>query len=110
MLGQVESYRHRTVPVSKRTLAAAREFIRHRDDVRLDDKATWTAIHKVCDVLELKPFSMHDLRRFWGSALHANGASLKRVSVLLGHSDVRVTERYLRVLDGHLVGHDLLPL
>lgn len=105
-----KSYRHRTVPVSKRTLAAAREFIKHRHEVRLDDKATWTAIHKVCDALKIKPFSMHDLRRFWGSALHAKGASLKQVSVLLGHSGVGVTERYLRVLDGHLVGHDLLPL
>ncbi|MCC6651699.1 MAG: tyrosine-type recombinase/integrase [Candidatus Eisenbacteria bacterium] len=104
-----KNYRYRTIPVSKATLAAAAKFIANRHEVRLDDKATWTAIKTVCEAMGVKPFTMHDLRRFWGSAMHANGASLKQVSVLLGHSGVAVTERYLRVLDGQVVAHAFLP-
>ena len=51
---------------------------------------------------------MHDLRRAWASAMHANGASLKAVSVWLGHSSVTVTERYIRIFST-VGGHEFLP-
>ncbi len=104
-----KGYRYRNIPVSKKTLEAAREFIKSRAAVRLDDKATWSAIEKVRVPLNLPHFSMHDLRRAWGSAMHANGATLKQVSVWLGHGGVAVTERYVRIFETNVTGHEFLP-
>jgi integrase len=77
--------------------------------VRLDDKATWDAIRRVREELKLPKFSMHDLRRAWASAMHANGASIKQVSVWLGHSTTAVTERYVRIFSTESTGHEFLP-
>lgn len=107
---QPKNYRCRRVPVTFATCQAALEFMRTRDSVRLDDKATWDALKKVSEHLGLPRFSMHDLRRAWASALHANGMSLKQVSVLLGHSGIAVTERYVRIFNTEHTGHEFLPL
>lgn len=106
---QPKSYRFRTIPVSRATCDAALQFIAKRSKVRLDDKATWDAIRIVREELNLPKFSIHDLRRAWASAMHANGASLKQVSVWLGHSGVQVTERYVRVFETEATGHNFLP-
>jgi site-specific recombinase XerD len=52
---------------------------------------------------------MHDLRRAWASAVHHNGASLKQVSVWLGHADVATTERYIRLFEQPSSGHEYPP-
>ena len=106
---QPKSYRFRTVPISRATYDAALAFIAARPSVRLDDKATWNAIRDVREELGLPKFSMHDLRRAWASAMHANGASIKRISVLLGHSTIAVTERYIRIFETESTGHEFLP-
>lgn len=106
---QPKSYRFRTIPVSRATYDAALAFIALRPSVRLDDKATWNAIRAVREELGLPKFSMHDLRRAWASAMHANGASIKQISVWLGHSTIAVTERYIRVFDTESSGHEFLP-
>lgn len=106
---QPKSYRFRTIPVSRATCDAALKFIGERDKVRLDDKATWDAIRIVREKLMLPKFSIHDLRRAWASAMHANGATLKQVSVWLGHSSIGVTERYIRVFETETTGHEFLP-
>ena len=105
---QPKSYRFRTIPVSRATCDAALEFIAKRSKVRLDDKATWDAIRVVREELELPKFSIHDLRRAWASAMHEGGATIKRVSVWLGHSGIGVTERYIRVFDSDSTGHEFL--
>jgi site-specific recombinase XerD len=107
---QPKNYRCRRVPVTCTTCDAAVRFIRARHTVRLDDKATWDALQKVSGHLGLLGFSMHDLRRAWASALHANGMSLKQVSVLLGHSGIAVTERYIRAFNTEQTGHEFLPI
>jgi integrase len=108
---QPKNYRMRRVPVSKATCDAALEFITKRGTVRIDDKTLWNALQKVRAELSLPKFAMHDLRRAWASALHANGASIKQVSVLLGHSGIEVTERYIRTYERDAKeGHQYLPL
>ena len=84
-------------------------FIRRKDGLPLDDKSVWTALQQARKQAELPKFSMHDLRRAWASAVHANGASLKQVSVWLGHADVATTERYIMVFDAISNGHEFLP-
>jgi integrase len=41
--------------------------------------------------------------------MHANGASIKQVSVWLGHSSIQVTERYIRAFRAESTGHEFLP-
>ncbi|MDI1437275.1 tyrosine-type recombinase/integrase [Polyangium sorediatum] len=104
-----KGYRYRDIPISKDTAEAAFAFVKTRDTVTLDDKAVWNEIQRVRKAAGLPQFSIHDLRRAWASAVHANGASLKQVSVWLGHSSVQVTERYIRVFETGSSGHEFLP-
>ncbi len=107
---QPKSYRCRRVPVSVATAKATLEFIKVRDKMKLDDKSVWKELKKVRDKLGLPNFGVHEFRRAWGSAMHASGASIKQVSVWLGHSSIQVTERYIRVFETKSTGHEYLPL
>jgi site-specific recombinase XerD len=104
-----KGYRYRDVPVSERTIAAAKTFLRLRDKIALDDKTVWREVQRVHKAARVPKMSMHDLRRAWASAMHANGASLKQVSVWLGHADIATTERYIRVYLTETHGHEFLP-
>jgi len=75
----------------------------------MNDKSIWSQLQKARKAADLPKFSMHDLRRAWASAMHANGASLKEISVWLGHADVATTERYIRVYTTAEQGHKYLP-
>jgi site-specific recombinase XerD len=102
-----KNHRFRDVPVSVRTIEAVRTFIRTKKDVSLDRKAIWNQVQRVRKLVGLDHFSPHDLRRSWASALHARGASIKSVSLLLGHGSIAVTERYIRAVQ--VEGHQYLP-
>jgi integrase len=104
-----KGYRYRDIPISERTVAATRAFVAARKQIALDDKTVWKEVQRVRKAAGLPKFSMHDLRRAWASAVHANGASLKQVSVWLGHADVQTTERYIRVFATQETGHTFLP-
>jgi integrase len=104
-----KGYRYRDIPISKNTAKAALNFVKTRASVALDDKSVWNETQRVRKAAKLPKFSIHDLRRAWASAMHAKGASLKQVSVWLGHSSVEVTERYIRVFQTESTGHEFLP-
>lgn len=104
-----KSYRCRDVPVSDQTIRAISFFVRTRGEVALDDKSVWKELQRVRAAANLPHFSMHDLRRAWASAVHANGASLKQVSVWLGHRDIATTERYIRLFTDASEGRRFLP-
>lgn len=104
-----KGYRYREVPISAKTGLAALDFIRLREGVALDDKTVWKQMQIVIAAAKLPHCSMHDFRRAWASAVHAKGASLKQVSVWLGHSDIATTERYIRVFAAPTGGHEFLP-
>lgn len=60
-------------------------------------------LRKVLELLGIdKHMSWHDLRRTFATQLHAMNVDIKKVSKLLGHSSVVVTEKYVKVHD-----HDL---
>ena len=40
------------------------------------------------------PFNFHDLRHTFCSNLILSGASLKEVKEMIGHSDIKMTDRY----------------
>jgi integrase len=104
-----KGYRYRDVPISKKTTEALLAFVDVRDTIALDDKAVWNDIQRVRKAAKLPKFSIHDLRRAWASAMHKNGASIKQVSVWLGHCAVQVTERYIRIFETDSTGHEFLP-
>ena len=104
-----KGYRYRDVPISKRTADAALVFLRTKDDAPFDPKTVWNQLRVVAKAAGLPNFSMHDLRRAWASAMHFNGATMKQVSVWLGHADVQTTERYVRIFDTGKTGHEFLP-
>ena len=104
-----KGYRYRDVPISKRTVDAALEFIRIKGTAPTDAKTVWNQMRAVAKAAGVPYFSMHDLRRAWASAMNFNGASMKQVSVWLGHADVQTTERYVRVFDTGKTGHEFLP-
>ncbi len=87
----------------------AKTFLRLREKIALDDKTVWREVQRVHKAARVPRMSMHDLRRAWASAMHANGASLKQVSVWLGHADIATTERYIRVYVTETHGHEFLP-
>jgi site-specific recombinase XerD len=86
-----------------------KEYISLRGTAALDDRSVWMQLEVARLAAGLYKFSMHDLRRAWASAVHHNGASLKQVSVWLGHADIATTERYIRVFDQRTSGHAFLP-
>ncbi len=104
-----KGYRYRDIPISENTAKAALAFVKVRDTMALDDKSVWKEIQRIRKAAKVPKFSIHDLRRAWASAMHANGASVKQVSVWLGHSSVDVTERYIRVFQTGSTGHEFLP-
>lgn len=104
-----KGYRYRDVPISARTAEAAKRFIELRGDHAMSDRVIWGRLQQARKAAALPHLSMHDLRRAWASAVYANGASLKQVSIWLGHADVATTERYIRAFDDVSEGHRFLP-
>lgn len=54
---------------------------------------------RVCELAGLNDFRPHDLRHSYASLLLGEGHSLKTISVLLGHADVRTSDRYAHLAD-----------
>ncbi len=52
------------------------------------------AIRKVCKVARIENFRFHDFRHTFASYLRQKGIDLHTISKLLGHKDIRMTQRY----------------
>lgn len=66
-----------------------------------------TITHKVKEYLVkagLRDFRLHDLRHSFASHLAMSGATQKDVKELLGHSDIRMGDRYTHLAMDHLRG------
>lgn len=94
-----KSYRYRTIPASKTTVAAARSFIRTRNKLKLESKTVWTLMKDACLKAGIVPLSMQDLRKAYASHLLAAGVKLPQISKLLGHADLLTTMRYLNLVE-----------
>jgi integrase len=53
-----------------------------------DPKKAW---QRACTLADVKDIRLHDLRRWYASALVSNGVSLQTVSRMLGHASPTVT-------------------
>lgn len=109
---EVKGKRARAIPLSERGQAFLREaaarwgdtgFVLHAQ-AKAPDTANWCRdVHAACARAGVKDTDMHGLRRTAGSIWLASGVDIFRVSKLLGHASVTVTERcYAGFADGHL--------
>lgn len=96
-----KGHRHRSIPVTRATLAAARAFVKARPKMSLEAKTVWKRIQAARKRAKVrKHFSLHDLRRAYASHALAAGYRLEEIQRWLGHADLVTTQRYLRVVDG----------
>ncbi len=58
-----------------------------------------TAFRRVAQSARLKAFRFHDLRHDFASWLSMSGVPIRAVQTLLGHSDLRMTERYTHLAE-----------
>lgn len=74
----------------------------------------WLIVTHAAQAVGLGEVAPHDLRRSVAGALHASGVSIDKISRLLRHANVAVTERYLsrlpQVNEGAILMSDVLGL
>jgi len=78
----------------------------------LDEWSLNKKLSKYLKKVDLRKIRFHDLRHTFASHLAINGISIQRIQKLLGHSDIRMTQRYshLGSYDLEGVGNNLTPL
>lgn len=70
-----------------------------KNGVIVDKAMTPIAIHKIVaslgEVIDTD-LAVHDLRRTYAALLYDNGATVREIQGMLGHSSIQTTERYLK--------------
>lgn len=71
----------------------------HRGDQvygqKLSEKAVWQILKSYVGTASIPDIAPHDLRRTTAKLCRAAGGQLEQIQLLLGHSSVQTTERYL---------------
>jgi integrase len=120
--GQIDqrpSSGRKTSSLTRLSLENPREFYRgdkrvarYRETVRPDDyvfvnprtksclQETKTAFHRACRIAGILGLIWKDLRATFRTRLAETGCDSFTIAQLLGHSDVRVTMRYVRMVEG----------
>jgi site-specific recombinase XerD len=117
---QGKGRKDRDVMLSPRLLAELRDYWRSaspkpktylfptkatppRTDVHMQSKTIWNAVHEAAKRAGLeKRVHPHTLRHCFATHLLEAGADLRTIQLLLGHSDLKTTNRYLHLSERHL--------
>lgn len=106
-----KNYRYRAIPISKKTAQAARKYAAVKSTINLDQRDVWERLQKWRRAAGIDwHWSIHELRRAWGSHLLAAGMKLANISRWYGHADLKTTMRYLRVVEDDMPDPSDLPI
>lgn len=70
------------------------DFLAYDGSNTILSKSLERTIYKLCELCDISRFSSHKIRKTFASELHKNGVPSKVISDLMGHSDIRTTEKY----------------
>lgn len=99
IIGSPKSNKIRKIPLTNDTV----EMLNAKKRVSADfyifnhEKSRFSlnrSLKRACKNLELKVGGWHDLRHTFASKLSNNGVALQVIQALLGHSDLKMTQRY----------------
>ncbi|MEI7511936.1 MAG: site-specific integrase [Candidatus Uhrbacteria bacterium] len=102
--GSPKNYHHRKVEIASDVVEALEQirrpsgFVFHRDGEPLGAMSTHRNLHKFYIRAGLEPTGWHTLRHTFATELLTRSKDLYSVMKLMGHSDVRVTLRYVDLL------------
>lgn len=111
VVGTTKSGVGREVPLPDDAIKALATIFRKRrsalvfsteDGGPLEYWVTTNALKLLCRAAGLLPFGWHLLRHSYASHLAMRGISLKAIQELLGHSSIKITERYSHLQKGIL--------
>lgn len=94
-----KNHESRTNPASDSCVWAAKTYMELKaSGVGYSYGGVSKALKRVSKRAGIKRITMHDFRRLYASYLQDSGIHIHKISRLLGHSDVTVTLRYLRIV------------
>jgi site-specific recombinase XerD len=67
------------------------------DSADMSSQAIWRVVAEYAAELRFPHLAPHDLRRTAAKLMLAGGAKLEQISLVLGHSSLEVTKKYLGV-------------
>ena len=111
--GPTKSRRNRTVPISSELRLLLVELKMRRDsnnEFVLSHEWDWKngeqakVLRSFCLSIGITPVKFHDLRATFITQLLLKGVSLAQVMSVVGHSELKTTNRYLRIVGTDLEG------
>ncbi len=78
----------------QRAMCYKTEFIAYDGRETILEKSIERAIPRLCELCGIGKFNSHKIRKTFASELHKNGVPSKYISELMGHSDIKTTEKF----------------